>query len=62
MVIEKIKKMMQINNMNQRELAEKCSLTPVAISRFLSGHRKVTVDFAIKISDVFGVSLDWLLK
>lgn len=61
-MINKIKKMMQINNMNQRELAAKCNLTPVAISRFLSGHRKVTVDFAIKISDVFGVSLDWLLK
>lgn len=61
-IICKIKKIMEFENINQRQLAQKIGLTPVAISRYLSGNRKLTIEFVIKISNAFNVSLDWLLK
>jgi len=61
-VINKIKKLMEFNNINQRQLAEKIKMTPVAVSRYLSGNRKPTIEFAVSISKAFDVSLDWLLK
>ena len=61
-MIEKIKRLMDFENINQKQLAHKLNLTPVAVSRFLSGQRKPTIEFVIKISEVFNVSLDWLLK
>jgi len=61
-VINKIKRLMEFENINQRQLGQKIGLTPVAISRYLSGNRKPTIEFAIKISNAFNVSLDWLLK
>lgn len=61
-MINKIKRLMEFENINQRQLGQRIGLTPVAISRYLSGNRKPTIDFAIKISKAFNVSLDWLLK
>ena len=61
-MIEKIKKLMDFTNMNQKQLAHKLGLTPVAVSRYLAGKRKPTIDFAVSVSNAFGVSLDWLLK
>lgn len=61
-MINKIKRLMEFENINQRQLGQKIGLTPVAISRYLSGNRKPTIEFAIKISNAFNVSLDWLLK
>lgn len=61
-MINKIKRLMEFEKINQRQLAVKTNLTPVAISRYLSGNRKPTIEFALKISKVFNVSLDWLLK
>lgn len=62
MMITKIKRLMEFENMNQKQLADEIGLTPVAVSRYLSGKRKPTIDFAVSISKAFGVSLDWLLK
>lgn len=61
-MIEKIKRLMIFNNMNQRQLAKATGYSAVDISRLLSSHRKPTIEFAIKVSKVFDVSLDWLLK
>lgn len=61
-MINKIKRLMEFENINQRQLANKLKLTPVDVSRYLSGKRKPTIKFAIGISNVFNVSLDWLLK
>ena len=61
-MINKIKRLMEFENINQRQLGQRIGLTPVAISRYLSGNRKPTIEFAIKISKAFNVSLDWLLK
>ena len=61
-MINKIKRLMEFNNINQKQLADGIGLTPVAISRFLSNKRKPTIDFALRISKFFNVSLDWLLN
>ena len=61
-MINKIKRLMEFENINQRQLGQRIGLTPVAVSRYLSGNRKPTIEFAIKISNAFNVSLDWLLK
>ncbi len=61
-MINKIKRLMEFENINQRQLGQKIGLTPVAISRYLSGNRKPTIEFAVKIAKTFNVSLDWLLN
>lgn len=61
-MINKIKRLMEFENINQRQLSQKIGLTPVAVSRYLSGKRKITIEFAINVSNAFDVSLDWLLK
>lgn len=61
-MVEKLKRLMKYNNLSQKELAKKLNTSTVFISRFLGGKRKPTIEFAIKISDEFDVSLDWLLR
>ena len=61
-MIEKVKRLMAYQEMNQRKLASATGLTPVEICRYLSGKRKPTIDFAVRVAKVFDVSLDWLLK
>lgn len=61
-MIDKVKHLMEFNNMNQKDLAKAIKSTPVAVSRYLSGNRKPTIEFAVKIAKVFNVSLDWLLN
>lgn len=59
--IEKIRKLMKFNNLNQKQLALNIGMSPITISRLLSGKRKLTIGYALKISNYFKVSLDWLL-
>lgn len=59
--IEKIRKLMKFNNLNQKQLALNIGMNPITISRLLSGKRKLTIEYALKISNYFEVSLDWLL-
>lgn len=61
-MIEKIKRLMEFNGMNQKKLSQLTGLSPVLISRYLSSKRKPTIELAVKTSKVFDVSLDWLLK
>lgn len=61
-MIEKIKRLMQFYNINQKQLASEIGLSPVAISRYMLNNRKPTIDFALRISKYFKVSLDWLLN
>jgi transcriptional regulator with XRE-family HTH domain len=47
--------------LTQLELAEKCDLTPVTISRYELNMREPTLFNATTISIVLDVSLDWLV-
>lgn len=47
--------------LTQLELAEKCDLTPVVISRYERDVREPTLFNATTLSIVLDVSLDWLV-
>ena len=49
------------SNMLQRELAKELGITEPSISRKLRKERKWSVDDLIKISKMFGVSIDELI-
>lgn len=61
-MIEKIKLLMTVYNMNQTNLAEKLGLTKSVMSKYMNGSRKPSLDFAIKVKEAFNVSLDWLCE
>lgn len=61
-MVEKLKTLMKYNNLSQKQLAKKLGTNEVFVSRFLNGKRKPTIEFALKVSEAFSVSLDWLLK
>lgn len=45
----------------QRDFANKIGVTESAISYYLSGKRIPRYDVMVRISTIFGVSLDWLM-
>ena len=61
-VAGKVRKLMAFNNMKQKDLSQASGLSRVYISRNLSGKRKPTLNFVLKIAKTFDVSLDWLLS
>jgi transcriptional regulator with XRE-family HTH domain len=56
--IEQLKK----EGMNQRAFAKKLDLDPAAVSYMLSGRRRVTLDEAKKIADLFGVNTTEVMR
>jgi len=58
----KIKRLMELEHINQKELAQKLNMTAVDISRFFNGKRKPTIEFVVKVSKLFNISIDWLLN
>lgn len=56
-----IKNLLEEKNMTQRELAEFVDVTEVTISRYISGKRQPKSYILAKISDIFGVSIEFLL-
>jgi transcriptional regulator with XRE-family HTH domain len=44
----------------QKELAELCGVSPAAVSKWFSGG-KIKSDHAVKLSEFFGVSVDYML-
>lgn len=59
---EKLYTLRRTANMTQTELAEKLNVSRQAVSRWEMGTAKPEVDTIIALSDLFGVSLDELLK
>lgn len=47
--------------LTQEELAQKFNITATAISKYETGDREPTLDFLVKISDYFDVSVDYML-
>ena len=61
-IIDKLKRIMVIEGINQKQLSTKLNVSQVAVSRYFSGKRKITIEFVVNVSRTFNVSLDWLLK
>ncbi|SHE47315.1 DNA-binding transcriptional regulator, XRE-family HTH domain [Marinitoga hydrogenitolerans DSM 16785] len=50
------------NKINQRELAKKLNVTQETISYWETGKRQPTLDKLVKLSKIFNISIDDLLK
>ena len=59
---EKLYTLRRSANMTQTELAEKLNVSRQAVSRWEMGTAKPEVDTIIAMSDLFGITLDELLK
>lgn len=57
----KLAQLITENNMNKTSLAKKLGIDNSALSRILSGERKVTTEELNKIATIFDVTTDYLL-
>lgn len=58
---EQISKLRKRNNMNQTELAEKMNVRQYVVSSWETGRSEPSIEQLIKLSDIFNVSIDYLL-
>lgn len=58
----RVRKRMDILDINQNELADKIGVTPAAISRYLRGSRTPKVDVIVKMSRALDCSTDYLIN
>lgn len=59
---EKISKIKKLKKMSQVELAEQTGISRDAISKYERGEVSPSVDYAKRIADALGVSLDYLVS
>ena len=58
---ERLSELRQENNLSRAQLAEKLNVSVRLISYWETGQRECDFDMLIKISDLFSVSIDFLL-
>ena len=54
--------LMERENLKQKDLAKKIGVTEISMSRYIHGTRKPKYDVVLKICEVFGCSVDYLLS
>lgn len=59
---DRIKEALSASGMSQRELADKCHITEVSLSRYIRSERMPKASVLKDISDALGVSTDYLIK
>lgn len=59
---EKISKLKKLKKMSQVEMAEKNGISRDAISKYERGDVMPSIEYAKRIADVLGVSLDYLVS
>lgn len=57
----RLKQLMESRGLNNRALADEVNITTAALSRYLTKERTPDLKYIVKLSDYFGVSVDWLL-
>ncbi len=57
----RVKKLMERDNLSQRELAVRSGISESSISRYLSGELKPRMDILANIAKVFGVTTSYLM-
>ncbi len=60
-IIERISLLLLQNNMTAKELTQLLKISKTAVSEWKSGKLKPSTEALIGISQIFNVSLDWLL-
>lgn len=58
---EKIRKLMDEQHMNQKQLSEKSGITEPSICRYLKGERVPRIDIIINFARALNVSIEYLL-
>ena len=58
---EKVKMLMQEQNINQKQLSEKSGITEPSVCRYLKGERNPRIDIIINFAKAFNVSIEYLL-
>lgn len=59
---DKVKQLMESQNLNQKELSKKSGITEASVFRYLSGDRKPRMDIIINFAQALGVTTDYLLS
>ena len=58
---ERLKELRKENNITQLSLAKKLNVSKMAVSHWESGHSEPSIEQLIVLSDVFSVSVDYLI-
>ena len=58
---EKILRLMKEQGLNQKQLADKASITEASMSKYLSGDRTPRIDVIVKLAKALGTSVNYLL-
>lgn len=58
---DRLKRLLILRNMTQREFAKKIGITECAISRYIQNERKPNYEILVKICKTLNISADWLL-
>lgn len=62
MLSEKIRELRRKSGLSQEELADKLDVSRQAVSKWETGAAVPTADTLVNLADLFGVSLDYLLR
>lgn len=57
----RIKRLRERRGLGVRELSKRVQVSPATISKLEKGQRKPSIDLAMRLADVLGVSLDYLM-
>lgn len=60
-ISKRLRKLRKENNMTQEDVAKKLGITRAAVGLYEQGKRNVDNETLMKLSDIFGVSVDYLL-
>ena len=53
--------LIETSGKSRTEIAAQTDIRPATLSRYLSGDRTPTLEYAAALADYFGVSIDWLV-
>jgi transcriptional regulator with XRE-family HTH domain len=59
---KELQKYLETKKISQRDFAEAARISPALLSRYLSGKRKLSIDAALRVSKLSGLSLDALFR
>lgn len=59
---EKVKELMKVKGINQKQLSARSGIAESSISRYLSGDRVPRMDVIVNVAKALGVSTDYFLE
>ncbi len=59
---EKVKDLMNKNDLNQKQLAQRSGITEASVSRYLKGERAARMDIIINFAKALNVTVEYLLN